>query len=46
MVGPFANDDFVADDFRDLITYEIRKHVGPVAQALTEIMAFTEDYDQ
>ncbi|KAI0696066.1 glycosyltransferase family 24 protein [Cytidiella melzeri] len=46
VIGPFAGGEFVAEDLKDLIQYETRKHIGPVVDALIEVMALTDDYNQ
>ncbi|KAI0090064.1 glycosyltransferase family 24 protein [Irpex rosettiformis] len=46
VVGPFGRGDFVDEDFQDLINYEVRKRIGPVVDALAEVMNIADEYDQ
>ena len=36
----------MAEDFEDLINYEVRKRIGPVVEAITEVMSLTDEHDQ
>ncbi|EPQ50934.1 hypothetical protein GLOTRDRAFT_82068 [Gloeophyllum trabeum ATCC 11539] len=36
-IGPLKGAQFLADDFKELYTYELRKRVEPVSQALQEV---------
>ena len=42
-MGPLAPGEFVADDFKTLASYEYRKRVGPVVEALEDILGPFED---
>ena len=37
--------EFIAEDFNDLVSYEHRKRVSPVAAALSEVLGSFDQYD-
>ncbi len=46
MVGPVIGNTFVADDFRALQKFELRRRVKPVLEALTNITVAAETFDR
>lgn len=46
MVGPIIGDTFLADDFKALQKFELRRRVQPVLDALTNIAVTAETFDR
>ncbi|KAL6299204.1 glycosyltransferase family 24 protein [Sparassis latifolia] len=46
VVGPLLPGGFVAEDFETLMTYELRKRVEPVVEALENIFGSLESFDR
>ncbi len=46
MVGPLGRGEFVAEDFQELVAYEYRKRVGPVVDALADILPALDELDR
>ncbi|THG96572.1 hypothetical protein EW026_g5286 [Hermanssonia centrifuga] len=46
VVGPLGRGEFVAEDFQELVAYEYRKRVGPVVDALADILPALDELDR
>lgn len=46
MVGPIPRGGIVAEDMAQLAAYELRKRVGPVVTAVTDVLGPFESYDR